>query len=141
MSGRPTKDEEALRRLEDALIEDIGSASDDEILAEAKEDGLDPAATAQHTLSLLRAAEVRVGKAKLAAAKAGLAAARKLTRVPGGVGVDRGKVRLAPANDTARGLTLAARNGGKQSDRDLETLAEDFAELEALHSKREDSQT
>lgn len=141
MSGRPTKDEEALRRLEDALIEDIGTASDGEILAEAKEDGIDPAATAQHTLSLLRAAEARVGKAKLAAAKAGVAAARKLSLVHGGADLDRGKVRLAPANDTVRELTLAARNGGKQSDRDLETLAEDLAELEALHSKRDEGQT
>jgi len=35
----PDKDREALERLENALIEDILAASDDDILAEAKEDG------------------------------------------------------------------------------------------------------
>jgi hypothetical protein len=141
MNGRSTKDEEALRRLEDALIGDIGATSDDEILAEAKEDGIDPTAAAQHTLSLLRAAEVRVGKAKLAAAKAGVVAVRNLSSAHNSACFNRGKVLPKPANDPASRLTLAARNAGQQSDRDLETLAEDLAELEAIHAKRDEGQT
>ncbi|GAC1343537.1 MAG: hypothetical protein NVSMB18_19540 [Acetobacteraceae bacterium] len=127
MSDRPTKGEMELERLQDALIEDVLSASDEEILSEAREDGLDPAAISKEMLSLLEAAELKVGKERMAAAKAGAAAARRLgSAAPADVSM----MRAAAANDAeARRLTMAARNGSEQSERDLEGIAEDLAEL------------
>jgi hypothetical protein len=136
MSDRPTREETELERLQDALIEDLVSASDEEVLGEAREDGLDPAVVSTEMLSLLEAAELRVGKAKMAAAKVGAAAARRL--VPRGP-TNVGGMRASAANDAeARRLTTAARNGTEQSERDLKGVAEDLVELGAIPPNLED---
>lgn len=135
MSDRPTKEEMELERLQDALIHDVLSASDEEILSDAREDGLDPAAVSVEMLSLLDAAELKVGKAKMTAAKAGATAARR----GAGGSIDANVRRLSAANDTeARRLTMAARNGSEQSERDLRGIAEDLAELGATPPNSED---
>lgn len=130
MSDRPSKEEMELQRLMDALVDDTLSAPDQEILNDAREDGMDPAAIEQNMLALLDAAELKVGKARMEAAKAGAASARRVATGPSGAR----SVQLTAANDTtaARQLTMAARNGGKQSERDLEGIAEDLAELSAI---------
>ena len=136
MSDRPTKEEVELKRLQDALIEDVLSASDEEILSDAREDGLDPAAVSRGMLSLLEAAELKVGKAKMAAAKAGAAAVRTMGTL---ARTDVSILRVTAANDAeARRLTMAARNGSEQSDRDLEGIAEDLAELGTIPTNPEE---
>lgn len=136
MSDRPTKEETELERLQDAMIEDLLSASDEEILEEAREDGLDPAAVSKDMVSLLDAAELKVGKAKMEAAKAGAVAFRRTgTMAP----TDAAALRASAANDAeARRLTTAARNGKEQSERDLKGIARDLAELGAMPPDRED---
>ncbi|MFC0389711.1 hypothetical protein [Muricoccus vinaceus] len=141
MSDRPSKEEEELRRLEEALIEDILAASDEDILAEAEEDGIDPAANQAEMLQLVEAAELVVGKARMAAARAAAAAAREAAPPPKAfrAGVPgAGPLHAANDIDANRELTLAARNGGDQSARDQDGIDEDIAELEALQGKSRD---
>jgi len=46
-SRHPLTDAQRIRNLQDALIEDILAASDEEIMAECVEDGIDPEAVAK----------------------------------------------------------------------------------------------
>ena len=48
MTGNQKKERNALDRLADALVDDILNASDEEVLAEAEEDGIDPTGLAGH---------------------------------------------------------------------------------------------
>lgn len=134
MSKGPTKDRDAMRRLENALIDDILNATDDEIAAEAAEEGIDLEAQATAMRSIFERARLESGKTRMAAAKAAAAAHRSAAlrgRVPRlQPGVFEGRA----ANDVgnARKLTMAARNGTEQSERDLKSVEEDLAELNAL---------
>lgn len=134
MSKGPTKDRDAIRRLEDALIDDILNATDGEIAAEAAEEGIDLEAQATAMRSMFERARLESGKTRMAAAKAAAAAHRSAAprgRVPGlQSGAFAGRV--ANDVDNARKLTMAARNGTEQSDRDLRSVEEDLAELNAL---------
>lgn len=138
MSDRPSKEEEELRRLEEALIEDVLSASDDDILAEAEEDGINPVDNQAEMLRLVEAAELNAGKARMAAARAAASAVREAALPSGALraGVpNAGQVQAANDLGASRELTLAARNGGDQSARDQEGVDEDLAELQALQAK------
>ncbi|WP_424139828.1 hypothetical protein, partial [Roseomonas chloroacetimidivorans] len=73
MSKGPTKDRDAMRRLEDALIDDILNATDEQIAAEAAEDGIDLEAQATAMRSMFERAILESGKTRMAAAKAAAA--------------------------------------------------------------------
>lgn len=127
------KDREAARRLQDAMIEDILAASDEEIVAEAAEDGLAPEREAERMRATLARA---AGKARMRVAKAQLASERgqASARVP-----DAGGARTSAANDVgqAKKVTMAARHGKDQTERDVETTAEDLADLAAFENRQE----
>jgi hypothetical protein len=129
----PKSDRAALDRLADALAEDILNASDQDILAEVKTDGENPAAIGAEIQTLFAKAKAKVAKRQLAEAKAGAAASRRQTA---------NVVRLNPAEarktlaraltrdpETASKLTLAARKGEALSDEDVRGMLEDLAEL------------
>lgn len=137
MTGKRQSDHEALDRLADALVEDILDASDQDILAETKEDTSDPAAVAAGVRALFEKAVTTTAKARLAAAKLAVAADRNrpATVTP----FDPAKARLRldriVANDdpeTAHKLTLAARKGEGLSDDDVRGMLEDMEELGIL---------
>jgi hypothetical protein len=135
MTGRD-KDREALERLENALIEDILAASDDAILAEAKEDGADPEAIAAAARALFETTVATKRKARLAAAKAAVAADRRRpagTLVPSNPTYARRLLEhlLARHPDTAGKLTMAARKGKTTalSDDEVYGLLEDFRDI------------
>jgi hypothetical protein len=124
---------DALRRLADALAEDVLSAPESEILQEAAELFGDPAKLATNMLKLFEQTMGEQGKERLAAAREAVAAER---RRPAGV------FRLPPAEarrllqqliaadpETARKLTVAARKGEDLSDDDVQSMLEDFEEL------------
>ena len=136
MTTRSTTDREALTRLKDALVKDILQETAGETAAAAAEDGIDLERDAQAMREMFEATVVRVGKKKLAATRADMEASRvTLLRVP-----TRSQGASAfPAdavNDKLR-LTMAARNGSGQSERDLEGVKEDLAELAALQEEPE----
>jgi hypothetical protein len=132
----PKSDRAALDRLADALAEDILNASDQDILAEVKEDGEDPAAIAAEVQALFAKAKAKVAKRQLAEAKAGAAASR--CRPANVVRLDPAKERkildraLTHDPETAAKLTLAARKGEALSDEDVHGMLEDLAELGIL---------
>ena len=140
MTGRKT-DRAALLRLADAFVEDILAASDEEILAEAREDRADPAATAARGRALFDTAMIAAGKNRLATAKAALAQQQKPATI---IKLDPAEARrrlervLRQDPDTARKLTLAARNGQGLSDNDVQGLLQDLADL-GIDTDREES--
>jgi hypothetical protein len=132
------KDHEGLERLRDVLVEDILAASDDSILAETKQDGGDPEAVAASMRALFEKAIATGGKARMAAAKAAVAADRRhsATVIPLNSTAARRLLDRVLAHDpeTASKLTMAARKGksGELSDDEVRGLLEDFQELGAL---------
>ena len=77
MTGDQKKERNALDRLADVLVDDILNASDEEVLGEAEEDGIDPAKLASHLREVFERAVTEAGKRKLAAARRGAANARR----------------------------------------------------------------
>ncbi|MCA3418104.1 MAG: hypothetical protein INF88_04315 [Roseomonas sp.] len=73
---RLQSDRDAVQRLEDALIEDVLGASDEDIRAEARADGIDLERQAESMRSMFEREIVQAGKEKMAAARSGLAAYR-----------------------------------------------------------------
>lgn len=127
-------DRTALTRLADAFVEDVLNASDEDILAEAKEDCPNPPAAAAHTKALFERAAAAAGKERLDAARAALAQQRgpaTVTRLDAAEARRRLQQVLTRDPDMAHRLTLAARKDQGQglSDNDVLGLFEDLAEL------------
>ena len=77
MSGNPDDAREALRRLADALAEDVLNASDQQVLEDAAEIYCDPDKLAADMLLLFEQTAGEQGRARLAAARAAIAADRR----------------------------------------------------------------
>ena len=112
----------ALAKLIDLHVEDLLGASDEEMLDDARELGTDLEAERRRHADLLERAMMKVGQRRMAGARAALDARRGETaRGRAGSG------RLGGVD--ARALTLAARNGTEQSERDRKTVQEDLDDL------------
>ena len=134
MTDSADKEIDARVRLNKALIEDILTASEESILAEAQQDGRDPVAVAAATRALFEKAVVASKKALLAAAKAAVVADRRrtVTVVPLDAAAARQRLaRLLALGPEAANLTIAARKAksGDLSDEEVFGLLEDFEEL------------
>lgn len=70
MNNPTEKDRLAILNLEDALVEDVLAMSDEELMANSREIGMDVEQEAMHMRQLL---ERTAGKARMAAAKAEMA--------------------------------------------------------------------
>lgn len=146
MTGKNDKADRPIGRLADALVEDILNMSDEEVLAEFRDDGGDPERHAAEMRSMFENSLLVANKARMAAAKAGAAASRRTARLPAASVLDmegaRARLRsvLERAN-TVPGLTLAARNEDELSDRDVLGLLEEMAELGLLDDDPEDGKS
>ena len=129
MTGDPKKERAALDRLADALVDDILNASDEDILAEITEEHGDPARLAAEMRALFERTALEAGKAKLAVAKQAAAEARRKGATV--LRIDPAEARRRYPRITAP-LTLAARKGEGQSERDVDSAIEDLAELGAF---------
>jgi hypothetical protein len=131
MTGNPKDVRDALRRLADSLAEDILQAPDQEILEGAKEIYGSPDKLAADMLKLFEQTASEQGKARLAAARAAVAADRRRGSNP--VRMDAAEARrrfqriIEADRDAMR--TLAARKGDEPSDDDVRSAVEDFEEL------------
>lgn len=136
MTDQPSKatKQQALLKLADAHAEDVLAAPKSEILEDAVAMGMDVQVNAQRMRDMLARAELKVGKAAMATAQAAIRsrAGTAANLRPGNPG------RGAPAANDAYVLTLAARNGSEQSERDKATTQDDIDELDALISRRDD---
>jgi hypothetical protein len=133
MTGKKTRAQEALDRLEDALVEDILNAPDEDILAEFAEEGGDAERHAAEMRALVDRSVIAANKGRMRAAKAGAAAARggaAQNRAPADIAAARAKLRRALAlSPAAAQLTMAARKESELSDADVLGLLDDLDTL------------
>ncbi|MCA8907573.1 MAG: hypothetical protein KDA64_06745 [Rhodospirillaceae bacterium] len=137
MTGRKDNPGRPLDLLTEFLVEDILNTPDEEILAEFEEAGGDPEAHAAEMRAFLEESILTSNKAKMAAAKAGVAAARRLGRpqMHGPINIDDARRRLrllSEAGNATPDLTLAARKETELSDADVLGLIEELEELEHI---------
>jgi hypothetical protein len=129
MTGDTKKERDALDRLADGLVDDILNASDEDILAELTEEHGNPARLAAEMRALFERTALEGGKAKLAAARQAAAEARHKGITV--LSIDPAEARRRYERMTPK-LTLAARKGEGQSERDVDSSIEDLAELGAF---------
>lgn len=133
MTGGKDRERLALNRLADALVEDVLNTSDEDILAELRDEGVDPHQFAASMQARFELAVIKANKAKLIEAKAAVAADHSRLagspRAPIDMADARRRLRQAMASQP---LTLAARNETDMSDSDVLGMLEDLQELGAL---------
>jgi len=140
MSDQERKAQQALDRLTEKLVENALSASDTEILAEAKEEGRNVAGDAARSRGIFAKALAAQGKKKMAAARAALNAGVALpsARPPAQLTPEQARATLAralrAAPEAAAKLTMAARKGQGQdlSDGEVYGFLEDLDDLGLL---------
>ena len=113
-----------LDRFEEALNEDILNASDEEILEETRNEGVDPAAYAAAMRDWLSKAKPQADAARLQQARSEFEA----NRAKRSSGVVPFKPR-ASAPAPFQPDTMAARHGKDMSEKDRDALSEDWDEL------------
>jgi hypothetical protein len=131
MTGKQ-ENRDALIRLATALVEDVLSASEGQILAEAREDKVDVESVARAGRSQFESIAAAIARRRLAEAKAAVAAQRSPATVSrlDLVAARRHLERLlAQDPETAQKLTLAARKGQSLSDDDVLDMLADLKEL------------
>jgi len=135
MTGPKHPGRTSIRNLNNFLVEDIVSASDEELLAEFREGGGDPKAEAERVRALFEASLVKTNKSRLAAARAGAAANRNTARLrPAWSAHDaRRRLRaiLSQPGIPSR-LTMAARKEDELSDADVLGMLDDLRDLGLL---------
>lgn len=120
--------------LAEAVTDDLMAAPDEQILAEAVEDGIDPAATAERMRSSALAKLREAKRAKLVKARETyLQSARRPAAVSRPSFEEMRRRAMELINGGAGGsLALAFRNGQELTDADLESLWDDLQELGLL---------
>jgi hypothetical protein len=139
-AGRP------IDRLADEFVEDILNMSEDEVLAEFREDGGDPERHAAEMRSMLENSLLAANKARMNAAKAGVVSSRRAAKGLSAPVVDiadaRARLRTVIARaDSIPGLTLAARKEDELSDSDVVGMLEELAELGLLDDDQDVGKT
>lgn len=139
MTGPKHPERDALDRLADALVEDILSTPDEDILAEFREQGGDAARAAADMRALFETSVIAANKRRLVAAKAGAAASRRSApsafalRAPIDIAEARRRLHDALQNpQSGARLTLAARKESELSDDDIRGMIEDLEDLGIL---------
>ena len=136
MTGDQGKERKELNRLADALVDDVLSSPDEEVLADSEDDGIDAAELAARLRGVFEHTITEAGKAKLAAASRAAASAKRsgarLVRIDRADARRRYDAMIAQDPNLKKKMTLAARKGEGQSDRDIEGAIEDLEELGAF---------
>ncbi len=145
MTGKKSKAHDALNRLADALVDDILSASDEDILAEFRATGGDPDRHAAEMRALFERSVVAANKSKLLAAKAAVARARS-EAAPSTAPIDIAKARqllrgVLDRPAASASLTMAARKESELSDADILGLLDDLRALGVLPSSDDNNGT
>jgi hypothetical protein len=137
MTHKPSE-EEKLFRLSDALVNDLMTLSDGELLRESKDDGGDPEAMAAEVRDALQAMVMHESKTRLAKARQSLDTARAV-RLAGNLlslPLPRKQQILGQfaANDgrLRERLTMAARKGDGASEREVDDILQDLRDLGAI---------
>lgn len=122
-------EEQLLDGLLDAELEALLAADDEAILAEAAEIHQDPVAAANKLRGILAVAITEAGKCRLAEARATLdaqnGAGGKVLAWP----VQNKRDLVARLRQEVKGLTMAARQGQDETERDLDCVIEDLIDI------------
>ena len=134
MNKKENEAREKLERLCDVLADEIGTLSDEELLAELKEAGEDADAIAERMSGLIADAIAEVGRRKMATARSGYEtnqADRRSNVLQWPAHRKRAVVQRFAQNDgeLKRKLTLAARAGKKDTEADMDSFLEDLIGL------------
>jgi len=133
MTRDKSNDHLALDRLAESLVDDILNMTDEEMLAEITADGENPERIAQEARDIFERAVMTCRKAKLAAAKKAVLLDRqqssKIFQLDPSVARQKLDKILKQHPETRNKLTLAARNEGGLSDRDIFSMLQDLEEL------------
>lgn len=138
---KPSDNKPDLFQFTDALVDDLMSISDEELLKELREDGGDPDALAIGLRASIEARMLADGKAKLASArgamKAALSARSNVTALSLTLNEKQQILERFAANDgqLRQRLTMAARKGEGASERELDDILRDLRELGAIDEK------
>jgi hypothetical protein len=142
MSANERDPIERMKAIEIAMAEDANALSDEQIVAEMKEDGIDPNAKAQElrasALSIVRAAKRR----KLEAARARLEGVEQGFKTPAkrpSIAEIKRRFQEILRGGSANGLAIAFREGQQQSDADWESLWDDLVDLGLANPDEPDS--
>ncbi len=133
MTGRKDRERQALNRLADALADDILNTSDEDILAELREEGIDPDQLAADMRTRFEKTVIAANKSKLIAAKAAVAADRGRKSAGAAVPIDMAQARRRLRSVMeSQPMTLAARNETEMTDSEVVGVLEDLKELGVL---------
>jgi hypothetical protein len=126
--------QEALRRLRQAIVEDIIETSDEEILTQFAEDVGSPDENAARMRALFERTVLLANKVRLQAARAG-AVASKASSPSSPIPISEARARLRQVLDAHvhdKSFTLAARKESELSDADVLDMLEVMRELGLL---------
>ena len=136
MTRQSKSDRQALLRLADSLAEETLIMSDEEVLAEAREAGIDADRYALDMCERFKKGRIVSNKKRLIDAKAGVVAMSQALSGPASVtNIGAARTRLHVfLNDPelAQTFTLAARKEGDLSDADVLSMLDDLRELGIL---------
>ena len=141
MSGDGTKKaRDRVERMDDFVLEDLFSISDEDLLKEAMEDGVDLAAVGEAGRKSLERAQLIVGKRRMALIRREMEADfRKPASKPVGATSQAGLQGILARNRAAASkLTMAARNESSSLEDDAEGILADFIELGAIPGEDEE---
>jgi hypothetical protein len=129
-----------LARIDDIVMDELFSLSDEELLVAAHEDDVDVAAVGAAGRIAFEQAKQALGRKRLALIRQQIAEDKKRVPIP----FDRGKAQtevnaiIARNREALSKLTMAARNEiGDQGD-DMDGIIDDFAELGAIKHRDKD---
>jgi hypothetical protein len=140
MTGRKSGDREELDQLVDFLVEDALTVSDEEILAEARDEGIEPESDAARLRALFERTVLNVNKRRLLAAKAAVQADKSASGGRGTVfDIQEARRRLQlllEQRSSGLPVTMAARKESELSDADVMSMVQDLEELGLLPSDK-----
>lgn len=135
MSGDGIKKaRDQVERMDDFVLEDLFSISNEDLLKEAMEDGIDLATVAEAGLASLERAQRIVGKRRMTLIRREMELDSKKPLLKPIQGASQANLRgiLARNREAASKLTMAARNEIGSLDDDAEGIMADFIELGAI---------
>lgn len=128
-----------IQRLRDAALANLEATSDEQLLLELKEDGVNPEQQASETKAAMQASVAAALRTKLAVARsAALASAAKRDRPKGRPSLERLKEMVLGALRSNPNVGLAFRDGTRQTDADFISLYDDLIETGVIE-KGDDS--
>jgi hypothetical protein len=136
MTNSKNKATSQIERIADMIFRDLLETSDEEILVEAAEDGMDIKKEVERISSIISEASFISGKAKLAAAKKALLERKTAKLRPfHSLSIQKKKeiMHNLESNDNLRKeVTLAARNENELSEVDLEAYLQSLYDLKVI---------